>query len=147
MRRYLDTSLLVAVLIHEAGTTAAKTYLASCGDRPLVISRWVIAEFSSALAIKVRTGAITASEQAAALMMFRRFRERRLRVLNVEAGDFDAAAGMSDQSGIPLRAGDALHLAVCVRVAARLATFDGGLATAAQHHGVATDYLTAPQTS
>ena len=145
MRRYLDTSLLVAVLIRETGTAAAKTYLASCGDRPLLISRWVIAEFSSALAIKVRTGAITTSEQAAALMMFRRFSERRLRVLDIEARDFAMAASMSDQSGIPLRAGDALHLAVCMRVTARLATFDGGLATAAQHHGVATDYLTVQQ--
>ncbi len=145
MRRYLDTSLLVAVLIREAGTPAAKSYLASCGDRPLLISRWVIAEFSSALAIKVRTGAITTSEQAAALMMFRRFSERRLRVLDIEARDFAMAASLCDQSGIPLRAGDALHLAVCERVTARVATFDGGLATAARHHGVATDFLKVQQ--
>jgi len=39
MRRYLDTSLLVAALIREAGTSAAKTYLSSCGEEPLLISR------------------------------------------------------------------------------------------------------------
>ncbi|WP_295577290.1 type II toxin-antitoxin system VapC family toxin [uncultured Lamprocystis sp.] len=72
MRRYLDTSLLVAALIREAGTPAAKTYLSACGDEPLLISRWVITEFSYALAIKVRTGIIRTGEQGAALKLNRR---------------------------------------------------------------------------
>lgn len=145
MRRYFDTSLLVAALIREAGTAAAKTYLIGCGDEPWLISRWVTTEFSSALAIKVRTGMITTSEQTAALNMFRRFSALRLDVVNVESADFDVAAEMSDHSGVALRAGDALHLAVCRRLGTRLATFDAGLAAAANHHGVTTDCLTAPQ--
>jgi uncharacterized protein len=144
MRRYFDTSLLVAALIREAGTAAAKTYLSACGDEPLIISRWVIAELSSALAIKVRTGTITPSEQSAALTMFRRFSALRLQVVTVESVDFDVAAGMSDHSAVALRAGDALHLAVCRRLGTRLATFDPGLAAAASHHGVSTDFLTIP---
>lgn len=39
MCRYFDTSLLVAALIREAGTTAAKAYLIGCGDEPWLISR------------------------------------------------------------------------------------------------------------
>jgi hypothetical protein len=39
MRRYFDTSLLVAALIREAGTAAAKTYLTGCGTEPWLISR------------------------------------------------------------------------------------------------------------
>jgi uncharacterized protein len=144
MRRYLDTSLLVAALIREAGTPAAKTYLSACGDEPLLISRWVITEFSSALAIKVRTDTITTGEQGAALTMFRRFGALRLQVVNVESEDFAVAAEMSDHSAIALRAGDALHLAVCIRLGTRLATFDTGLAAAANHHGVSTDLLTVP---
>jgi predicted nucleic acid-binding protein len=144
MRRYFDTSLLVAALIREAGTAAAKTYLSACGDEPLFISRWVITEFSSALTIKVRTGTITPGEQSAALTMFRRFSTLRLQVVNIESMDFEVAAGMADHSAVALRAGDAFHLAVCRRLGSRLATFDAGLAAAANHHGVSTDFLTVP---
>lgn len=133
----------MAALIREAGTLAAKTYLSSCGDQPLLISRWAVTEFSSALALKVRTGTIEPGEQASALIMFRRFSSLRLQVINVESVDFDVAAAMSDQSLVPLRAGDALHLAVCKRTDTRLATFDAGLAKAATHHGVPTDFMTA----
>lgn len=144
MRRYLDTSLLVATLIREAGTPAAKTYLSSCRADPLLISRWAVTEFSSALALKVRTATIDAAEQAAALMMFRRFATLRLQVVNIDPLDFEIAAGMSDHSAIPLRAGDALHLAVCKRLGTRLATFDARMATAGNHHGVDTDFLAIP---
>jgi predicted nucleic acid-binding protein len=144
MRRYFDTSLLVAALIREAGTAAAKTYLSACGDEPLFISRWVITEFFSALAFKVRTGTITTGEQCAALTMFRPFSTLRLQVVNVESVDFEVAAGMSDHSAVALRAGDALHLAVCRRLESRLATFDAGQAAAANHLGVSTDFLTVP---
>lgn len=54
--------------------------------------------------------------------MFRRFSTLRLDVVNVESADFDVAAEMSDHSGVALRAGDALHLAVCRRAGTRLAT-------------------------
>jgi predicted nucleic acid-binding protein len=117
MRRYFDTSLLVAALIREAGTAVAKTYLSACGDEPLFIS---------------------------ALTMFRPFSALRLQVVNIESVDFEVAAGMSDHSAVALRAGDALHLAVCRRLGSRLATFDAGLAAAANHHGVSTDFLTVP---
>lgn len=143
MRYYLDTSLLVASLVREAGTVAAKTYLSERTDQPLLISRWVVTELSSALALKVRTGTITANEQSAALSMFRRFSTLRLQVVNVEPADFEVAAALCDQIGVPLRAGDALHVAVCKRIGTRLATFDAGLAAAASHHGVFTDSLVA----
>jgi len=68
----------------------------------------------------------------------------RLQVVNVESEDFAVAAGMSDHSAIALRAGDALHLAICTRLGTRLATFDAGLAAAANHHGVSTDLLRVP---
>lgn len=144
MPRYLDTSLLVAVLIREAGTPAAKTYLASRGAAPLLISRWAVTEFSSALALKVRTATIDAAEQVAALIMFRRFVTLRLQLVNIDPVDFEFAAGMSDYSAMPLRAGDALHLAVCKRLGTRLATFDARMAAAANHHGVGTDFLKIP---
>ncbi len=144
MRRYLDTSLIVAALVRELGTESAKAYLSDTRDEFLLASRWAVTEFSSALALKVRTGTITAAEQAAALAMFRRFSAARLRLVDVEAKDFDAAATLCDQIAAPLRAADALHLAVCRRTGARLATFDIGMAAAARQHDLPCDLL-APQ--
>ena len=143
MRRYLDTSLLVALLVRESGTEAAKTYLSAAGDETMLASHWVITELSSALALKRRTGSITAIEQAAALAMFRRFSTARLELVDVEARDFDEAARLCDQAAAPLRAGDALHLALCKRLGARVATFDRGMATAAQCHALPCDLLAA----
>ncbi|MDO8960183.1 MAG: type II toxin-antitoxin system VapC family toxin [Rhodocyclaceae bacterium] len=141
MRRYLDTSLIVAALVREQGTEAAKTYLLAASDEFLLASRWVVTELSSALALKVRTGTITETEQAAALAMFRRFGATRLRLLDVEAKDFDMASSLCDRIAAPLRTGDALHLAICKRTGARLATFDDGMAKAAQQHGLPCDLL------
>lgn len=143
MRRYLDTSLIVAALVREAGTEAAKAYLSAASAEFLLASRWVVAEFSSALALKVRTGTITEAEQGAALAMFRRLAAARLRLVDVEAKDFDTAAGFCDQVAAPLRAGDALHLATCKRTGARLATFDNCMADAAKWHGLPCDLLAA----
>jgi hypothetical protein len=141
MRRYLDTSLIVASLVRESGTEAAKAYLSSADKDHLVASRWLATELSSALALKVRTGVMSTAEQTAALGMFHRFTTARLALLDVEARDFDLAAALCDETATPLRAGDALHLAVCKRVGARMATFDRGMAAAAQHHGLPCDLL------
>jgi len=141
MRRYLDTSLVVAALIREPGTEAAKVYLSSIGDGFMLATRWTATEFSSALAAKVRLRHITEEEQTAALAMFRRFTASRLRLMDIEARDFDTAAALCDQSSTPLRVGDALHLAACKRTRARLVTFDVGLAAAAKAHSVPCDLL------
>lgn len=54
MRRlYLDTSLLVAALVHEAGTAAAVGFLQAHRQQPLLISAWVSMELASALALLV----------------------------------------------------------------------------------------------
>lgn len=141
MRRYLDTSLIVAMLVREAGTEAAKAYLAAAGNTQLAISRWAITECSSALALKVRMSIITPEEQSAALAMFRRFSATRLRLIDIEIKDFDMGAALCDDTSAPLRAGDALHLAACKRIGARLATFDIGMAEAAEQHGLTCDLL------
>ncbi|MCP9906473.1 PIN domain-containing protein [Cyanobium sp. BA5m-21] len=93
MRRlYLDTSLLVAALVHEAAQEA--------WDR------------------------------------FGVLREQRLNTLPLAAEDFEAAARLCLTQAPPLRAGDALHLALCQRLNLQLASFDRGLCKAAAHYQV-----------
>jgi hypothetical protein len=61
-------------------------------------------------------GSITRQERRAAFTMSEKFRGLRLEMVLIEAADFGVAAWLCDASAAPLRAGDALHLAVCRRV-------------------------------
>ena len=51
--------------------------------------------------------------RAAALAAFTRLAAESLLVLPVERSAFPTAARFADQHGVNLRAGDALHLAIC----------------------------------
>jgi len=64
-------------------------------------------------------------------------RNHRLHTLPLAAEDFEAAARLVLAQAPPLRAGDALHLALCQRLKLQLASFDRGLYKAAAHHQVA----------
>ena len=67
MTLYLDTSVLVAALTHEAETTRMQQWLRDQAVATLAVSEWVVAEFSSALALKMRSRQITATNRADAL--------------------------------------------------------------------------------
>ncbi len=137
MRRcYLDTSLLVASLLHEAGTAAAVGFLQAHRQQPSLISAWVSTELASALALLVRRTAITPQESQDAWHRYGVLRAHRLQDVPLTAEDFEAAARLC-LAQAPLRAGDALHLAICQRLNLQLVSFDRGLCKAAVHHQVA----------
>jgi predicted nucleic acid-binding protein len=117
MACYLDTSLLVPLLIREPGTPRVQTFLHASAAKALLISPWIITEFSSALALKERVRSISRQGQRAALTMFEKFRSLRLELVPIEATDFEAAARRCTASSAPLRAGDGLH--ACHHLAAR----------------------------
>lgn len=128
---YLDTSVLVAALGNEQYTERTQDWLAAQAATDLFISGWVITEFSSALALKLRTGQIEAEHRAECLASFARLVEDSLTVLLLSSRDFHAAARLADQHQYGLRAGDALHLAVCAARGTRIITLDQTLALAA----------------
>src|SRR5205807_1732369 len=86
----------------------------------LVISDWVVAEFSAALAAKLRAGRVDVSERAAALAGFGQLCAGSFTILPLARAHFQMAARFADQHTLGLRAPDALHVALCLDLGAVL---------------------------
>lgn len=102
------------------------------------MSDWVVAEFSAALSIKLRTKQINTLQREAALKLFAKFCEFSATVLPVERAQFHAAAQFADRYRRGLKGGDALHLAIAFDHGATLCTLDRRLRDAGAPLGVAT---------
>lgn len=138
---YVDTSILVAALLNEAHTDLAQRWLGKQSAGQLLISDWVVTEFSAALSVKLRNGQIGQEHRGEALALFTRLADESFLTLPVSRSDLRAAARYADQHLSGLRAGDALHLAIAANHGASLHTLDKRLAQAGQGLGVSTKLL------
>ena len=108
---YVDTSALVPAFIHEPQSEAVLAWMETSGER-LVVSEWAIAEFSSAAAIKVRTGEIAPAMARRARTRFLDFAQNHCSIAVPQRAEFRRAAELAGDPDLKLRAGDALHLAI-----------------------------------
>jgi predicted nucleic acid-binding protein len=138
---YVDTSVLVAALTNETRSLDAQTWLGAQAAGDLMVSDWTFTEFSSALSVKLWTGALDVAQRSRVLAAFRRLVETSCEIATISGGAFRAAAGFTDQHALGLRAGDALHLAVAQEHGATLCTLDHRMASAGPALGVATHLL------
>lgn len=129
---YVDTSVLVALFTNEATAERIANWVAE-ETRQLVSGDWCVTEFASALALKQRTSQITSRQGNAAWNVFGQFCEGHLRLLPLDRDVFSQAAHLARNSKSGLRAGDALHLALALRVkSAAFFTLDLRLAESAK---------------
>jgi predicted nucleic acid-binding protein len=108
---YIDTSALVPAFIREPKSEAVLAWIETAGDG-LLVSEWAITEFSSAAAIKVRTGEIAAAMAKQARARLLGFAQDHCSIAVPQRAEFRRAADLAGDANLKLRAGDALHLAI-----------------------------------
>lgn len=126
---YLDTSVVVPVVLVEAASPRIDAWLAA--DPDICVSRWTVSEVSSALSHHLRTGRIDAEEREAAEAALDHWVSGGVRVVEIEEEDIAALRALLRSDPL-LRTPDALHLAVVMRLDCALATHDVRLAGSAR---------------
>ncbi len=137
MFAYVDTSVLVAAHVREPHTDLAQDWLSGQGGG-LLLSTWALLECESALAIKTRRGEIDAEGQAQAIQDIEALATHFAPLAAPVEADYQHARVFCRNAASGLRAGDALHLAIALRLGAcALATLDHVLASNSASHGIA----------
>ena len=133
---YPDTSLLIALFVDEEASDRVATWFTAQAEE-FIVSDWTLVEFTSALGLKVRTHQITARQADDAQTSFEETLLPRLKILPMPRSAFARAQLLMRRYALGLRAGDALHVAMCVSLgldaqAPTLATADRVLYAAAK---------------
>ncbi len=133
MSLYLDASALLPLFIQESRTDEAHQHLRG---NVLVISDFAIAEFSSGVARRTRTGEIKESDATIVFTTFDAWIANAARRENLTTQDLANATVLIRRFDFGLRAPDALNIAITQRCNAYLLTFDGTMARSAHALGV-----------
>ena len=133
---YVDTSLLVPYYCPETLSRSAERTLR--GDPQPTVSDLVEVEFFSALARKVRAREMrTADARRVGEQFLDHLQAAMYARIAVQRRHYETARGWLARFTSPLRALDALHLAIADAERLRLVTADQGLSRSARSLGVA----------
>lgn len=134
--RYVDTNVLLSACLAEAASSKVRAWIEST-DSNIATSDWALAEFASALGVKVRRGELTAHQADGVLQILEAELLPGLGVLRTDDQLVQAAGMLARTWQLGLRAGDAMHLAFCSHARnLALATADRLLERAARAMGI-----------
>lgn len=134
MMSYVDTSVIVAMLTHESKSAACIEWFKN-QKQPPQSSDWLIIEFNSAIALKLRTGQLQAAQASSILQTFKTLIHGGIRLLPINREVYSQAGGLI-RSNPNIRSGDALHLSVALDAGVnKFATLDNNQVIAAQALG------------
>jgi len=132
---YLDASALLPRIVEERTSDAVDAFLNARTDT-LVVSEFAAAEVASAISRLVRMGQLNTVQALGRLSAFDTWRIVATRATDMEPADLRLANAYVRRFDLMLRAPDAIHAAICVRLGLTLVTLDRRLASAAQSLGV-----------
>jgi hypothetical protein len=136
VRLCLDASVLVSLFATDAHTGPARAIIVRSPGNALVVSDFAAAELASAVARRVRMRDLTEGEARAVLAAFDAWVGAICDRVPISPDDVAQADATVRRLDLSLRAPDAIHLAVADRLGATIATFDRGLAAAADALGI-----------
>ena len=132
---YIDASAFVPLHVADALSIRA-TALISSWSRHVIVSDLTIAEFSSVIARRFRTLELTKAEAAKCIGNGDAWVGLYANSVEMTGHDLKQAIAWIQGFELPLRTPDALHLAIAMRLGARLMTFDRQMAQSAASLGV-----------
>ncbi len=132
----MDASMLVPLFLNDPFSARAEAFL-SLRKPVAMVSDFAAAEFSSVLNRRVRTRESSEDEVRAAFQAFDRWTETIAQSIECQPADVRQADRFLRRLDLPLRAPDAIHIAMAQRLDAELATFDTKTVASAKALGVA----------
>lgn len=138
---YLDTSLLVTVVVSESETEQARQWLAAAPVGHPVVSPWVLTEFASALSVRQRSLSLDSAGRQQAEAALVTLLADVLTVVPLPTSAFTRSQAMCARHELGLRAPDALHLACAEALDAVLCTRDAVQARAGASFGISTQII------
>ena len=137
MAAYVDSCVLLSLLLGGSCYTDSERWLINQGDQTLWISHWVLLEVAGVIATCVRRGQLTAEQAQTIGSEFESFRQERLTLIEPRGTDFLQARQWLERClHLPLRSGDALHLALAQRQQLTVVSADRALARCAESLGL-----------
>ena len=137
MAAYVDSCVLLSLFLGDSGYTDSERWLINQGDQSLWISHWVLLEVAGVIATCVRRGQLTAEQAQTIGSEFESFRQERLTLIEPRGTDFLQARQWLERClHLPLRSGDALHLALAQRQQLTVVSADRALARCAESLGL-----------
>lgn len=135
MSLYLDPSVLVSMVLADAGSTRARAFVEEC-RQPVFLSDFGLLEVASAFGRLVRMKLLRAEDARRGVTDLRTWAARAATDTALQTSDLAFAEAALNGFKLNLKASDALHIAVAHRLRATLATLDGRQAANARALGV-----------